>query len=64
MKTGWNGELPQGLEELPLKDESAIVGGESLWYWIGYGAGLAVNMFTYSTANQSSDQKLMNAALG
>ena len=51
MKTGWNGELPQGLEQLPLKDESTIVGGESLWYWIGYGAGLAANMFTYTTAN-------------
>jgi hypothetical protein len=50
MKTVWNGELPQGLEELPLKDESSIVGGESLWYWVGYSAGLAVYMFTHPTS--------------
>jgi hypothetical protein len=53
MKTCWNGELPQGVEVLSMKDESSVVGGESLWFWVGFGAGLAVNMFTHTATNPS-----------
>jgi hypothetical protein len=64
MKTGWNGELLQGLQELPMETSASIIAGESLWYWIGYGAGLAVYMITHPTPYQSSGQKSMNAAFG
>ena len=63
MKNKWNGELLQGMEELQLKEEIAITGGETLWYWIGYGIGLTAYMLTHPTPQQSSGQKLMNAAL-
>ena len=39
MKMKWNGETPQGLQELTSAEARAIVGGESLWFWIGYGLG-------------------------
>jgi hypothetical protein len=39
MKKTWNGEFLHGLEELAEKDQCAITGGESIWFWIGYGAG-------------------------
>jgi hypothetical protein len=64
MKTKWNGELLQGLEELQPADAKEIVGGETLWYWIGYGVGLLGYMITHPTPEQSSGQKLMNVALG
>jgi hypothetical protein len=64
MKKTWNGELLQGLEELPVEKEAAIMGGETLWYWVCYGAGVAAYMFTHPTPYQSSGQQAMNAALG
>ena len=64
MKTSWNGELLQGLQELPMETSASIIAGETLWYWIGYGIGLTAYMFTHPTPDQSSGQKLMNAALG
>jgi hypothetical protein len=48
MKKTWNGEFLQGLEELAEKDECTISGGESLWFWIGYGVGRVSNLFTGS----------------
>lgn len=64
MKTKWNGELPMGLKDLPLNEKISIVGGESLWYWISWSLGAAAYMLTHPTPQQSSGQKLMNAALG
>ena len=43
---------------------TAIIGGETLWYWIGYGVGTLGYMVTHLNPNQTSGQKLMNAALG
>jgi hypothetical protein len=57
MKKRWNGELMQGMQELPMETSVSIVGGESLFFWIGYGLGLAANMFTNSIPIQSSGQK-------
>jgi hypothetical protein len=48
MKKTWNGEFLPGLEELAEKDECAITGGESVWFWIGYGAGWISNLVTGS----------------
>jgi hypothetical protein len=48
MKKSWNGEFLPGLEELAEKDECAITGGESVWFWIGYGAGWISNLVTGS----------------
>lgn len=39
MKKVWNEEFIQGLEELSCEESARIIGGESLWYWIGYGIG-------------------------
>jgi len=64
MKTRWNGELLRGLEELDLKEKISLTGGETLWYWIGWAVGFPVYMVTHMTPEQSSGQKLMNAALG
>lgn len=43
MRSGWNGELPQGMQELSMEVSDSIVGGESIFFWIGYGLGTAVN---------------------
>jgi hypothetical protein len=64
MKTIWNGEFPQGMEELPPEEELAIAGGESLWFWMGYAVGAVVNLVSQSTSGQSGGQKLVSAALG
>jgi hypothetical protein len=64
MKKTWNGEFLQGLEELSKEERSAIMGGESLWYWIGYGVGIIGYGITHASGEQSSGQRLMNAALG
>ncbi len=63
MKTEWNNEIFQGFEELSVNEGTAITGGETLWYWIGYGVGALDYMVTHLNSNQSSGQKLMNAAL-
>jgi hypothetical protein len=64
MEKRWNGEFLQGLEELPEEKMTAITGGESLWYWVGYAIGGVGYMLTHLTPEQSGGQKLMNAALG
>jgi len=64
MKTAGNNEIFQGFEELSVNEGTAIVGGETLWYWIGYGVGTLGYMVTHLNPNQTSGQKLMNAALG
>ncbi|HSZ32570.1 MAG TPA: hypothetical protein VK772_04625 [Puia sp.] len=43
MKTKWNGELPQGMQELTMETSDSITGGESIFFWIGYGLGVATN---------------------
>ena len=35
-----------GLEELSMDETEEIAGGESLWYWMAYGAGRAANFIT------------------
>jgi hypothetical protein len=63
MKKNWNGELLQGMEELPMEESIGIIGGsESLWYWIGYGIGYIANSIR-NDPGQSIGQKAMNAAL-
>jgi hypothetical protein len=57
MNKRWNGELMQGMQELPMETSASIIAGESLFYWIGYGLGLATNLFTSSLPSQSSGQK-------
>ncbi len=64
MDTRWNGKLPQGLQELPMENYASMIAGETLWYWVAFGIGLTAYMFTHPTPDQSSGQKLMNAALG
>jgi hypothetical protein len=51
MKTGWNGELLQGMQELPMETAATIVGGESIFFWIGYGLGVAANTITHLVGN-------------
>jgi hypothetical protein len=38
-------DLP-GLESLTKEEKSAIVAGESLWFWVGYTIGSFVNSLT------------------
>jgi len=64
MKTPWNGEFLQGMEELTFEERTSVIGGESLWYWVSYGISLEIYMLTHPTPGQSSGQRLMNAALG
>jgi hypothetical protein len=46
MKSKWNGELLQGMQELSMETSESIVGGESIFFWIGYGIGTVVNGVT------------------
>jgi hypothetical protein len=39
----------QGMEELSAEQASAIIGGESLWFWVGYAVGATVNMINHVT---------------
>jgi hypothetical protein len=48
MNKKWDGKLMQGMQELPMETSVSIIAGESLFYWIGYGIGLATNLFTSS----------------
>jgi hypothetical protein len=64
MKTTWNGEFLRGMEGLTFEEKTSIIGGESLWYWVVYGVGLEIHMWTHLTPTQSGGQQLMNAALG
>jgi hypothetical protein len=59
-----NSEIFPGFEELSVNEGAAIVGGESLWYWVGYGVGALGYMVTHLTSNQSSGQTVMNVAQG
>jgi hypothetical protein len=63
MKKRWNGELLQGLQELPMETSASIIAGESLFYWMGYGWGQVTKMFASTAPGQSSTQKLVNTAL-
>jgi hypothetical protein len=51
MKTKWNGELPQGMQELTMEAASSVVGGESILFWIGYGLGVATNAIVHLVTN-------------
>ena len=46
MKTTWNEESFYGMRELSTEEMTRIVGGESIWFWIGYGIGSAVRLIT------------------
>jgi hypothetical protein len=63
MKSKWNGEMLHGMQELPMETSISIIAGESLWFWIGYGIGAAVNTVTHLIASQPSGQKITNVAL-
>ncbi len=52
MNKKWDGQLMQGMQELPMETSVSIIAGESLFYWIGYGFGLATNLFTNSVSGQ------------
>ena len=64
MKKTWNGTLLPDMQELSNRECAEIVGGESLWYWVGYFVGGMINGVRNDNGVQSSGQKLMNAALG
>jgi hypothetical protein len=64
MKKVWNEEFLQGLEELSWEESAGIAGGESLWYWVGYGLGSVTRFISQLSGEQSGGQKAMNAALG
>jgi hypothetical protein len=32
-------KMESGLEDLSLEEQAAITGGESIFFWIGYGIG-------------------------
>jgi hypothetical protein len=63
MKKTWNAELLHGMQNLSEEECTEIVGGESLWYWVGLAAGGIFYMYSYANGDQSAGQKLMNAAL-
>jgi hypothetical protein len=63
MKKRWNGELLQGLQELPMETSASIIAGESLFFWIGYGLGQVTKMFASTSPAQLSGQKLVNTVL-
>jgi hypothetical protein len=48
MKTIWNGEAFDGLQDLSSEEMNRIAGGESLLYWIGYGIASAARLITNS----------------
>jgi hypothetical protein len=58
------GKFISGLEELSLEEAKSITGGESLWYWLGYGVGYFSYTVTRPNGEQSAGQNLMNTALG
>ena len=64
MNKNQNEEFLQGLKELSKEETRTIIGGESLWYWIGYGLGYTGYILTHLSGEQSAGQKAMNAALG
>ena len=39
MKNQLNEELFAGMEAMPMNESLEVMGGESAWYWIGYGIG-------------------------
>jgi hypothetical protein len=51
MKSVWNGEMLQGMQELSMETAATIVGGESIFFWIGYGIGAAVNAVNHLVGN-------------
>jgi hypothetical protein len=63
MKAKWNGEILQGMRELPLEACASVVAGESLWYWIGYGIGAATNAVTHLISAAPTCRKLAVVAL-
>jgi hypothetical protein len=64
MQKTWNGAILPNMQELTSQESAEIVGGESLWYWVGYVVGGMINGVRNDNGVQSSGQKLMNAALG
>lgn len=46
MKKTSNIEFLRGLEELSIEETQGIIGGESLWYWVGYAVGYAGNIIS------------------
>jgi hypothetical protein len=64
MRTTWSEDSLTGWRELSTEEMSGIAGGESLWYWIGYGVGTVARYISELNGVQSGGQKLMNSALG
>jgi hypothetical protein len=44
-------ELHNGLQELSVEEAEAINGGESLWFWIGYGIGYVAHAISSVTGS-------------
>ncbi len=64
MKEVCNEDFLQGWQELSAEESAGITGGESLWYWVGFGLGTVVRFISQSSGGQTSGQNLMNAGLG
>jgi hypothetical protein len=62
MKTRTNGVSSMEPGDVPVNSEMAIVEGDSLWYWIGLGAGWVSRLFSNSTRNVYDGSMLINAA--
>jgi hypothetical protein len=63
MKAKWNGELLQGMQELPEEACASIAAGESLWFWIGYGIGAATDAVKKLIAAAPSGHELTTTVL-
>lgn len=63
MKKNWDGQFQSGLQELSKEETVAIVGGESLWFWVGYGVGLMGYALTHASGAQSAGQQAANITL-
>jgi hypothetical protein len=42
-------ELHSGMQELTVEETETIMGGESLWFWIGYGIGYVAHAISNAT---------------
>jgi hypothetical protein len=59
-----NRKLFSGLEKLSPAESAKIMGGSSLWYWIGYVVGYIGPTDSKSSSEQSAGQTVMTRALG
>ena len=52
-----------GLVELNKNEAATIDGGESLWYWVGYGVGAFVAGMVSAREEYKNDPRYLDAAM-